>query len=206
MAENGDVANFTPTAKPKGTWAISPLSSFVMYFLTAILERAREHQPGTIEDQGPRTRQGSRFSFRQFATWEFRHRRVSRAAHRAAPPHLGRAFRARQRAAKARTRAQRSRLVQGPRPRPPHCFWPRRVLTRHARTTTPKANTTGGLSTAPPRAPAAASGLKVQTDFLRAPPPALDYAHPHPHYYPLIDYLPAAARRCRPRPPETVLL
>ena len=33
MAENGGVANFTPTAKPKGTWAIF-LSSFVIYFLT----------------------------------------------------------------------------------------------------------------------------------------------------------------------------
>ena len=34
MVENGDVTNFTPAAKPEGTWAIFFLPSFVLYFLT----------------------------------------------------------------------------------------------------------------------------------------------------------------------------
>ena len=34
MAENGDVTNFTPTAKTEGTWVILFLSSLVLYFPT----------------------------------------------------------------------------------------------------------------------------------------------------------------------------
>ena len=34
MTENGDVTNFTPTAKTEGTWAIFFLPSFVLYFPT----------------------------------------------------------------------------------------------------------------------------------------------------------------------------
>ena len=34
MAENGDVTNFTPTAKTEGTWVIFFLPSFVLYFPT----------------------------------------------------------------------------------------------------------------------------------------------------------------------------
>ena len=34
MAENGDVTNFTPTAKIEGTWVIFFLPSFVLYFPT----------------------------------------------------------------------------------------------------------------------------------------------------------------------------
>ena len=34
MAENGDVTNFTPTAKTEGTWVIFLLPSFVLYFST----------------------------------------------------------------------------------------------------------------------------------------------------------------------------
>jgi hypothetical protein len=33
-AENGDVTNFTPTAKIEGTWVIFFLPSFVLYFPT----------------------------------------------------------------------------------------------------------------------------------------------------------------------------
>ena len=32
MAENGDVTDFTPTAKTEGTWVILFLPSFAMYF------------------------------------------------------------------------------------------------------------------------------------------------------------------------------
>ena len=34
MTENGDVTNFTPTAKTEGTWVIFFLPSFVLYFPT----------------------------------------------------------------------------------------------------------------------------------------------------------------------------
>ena len=49
MAENGDITNFTPTAKPKGTW-----TNFVFLLLLCIykLERAQEHQPATSNSTG----------------------------------------------------------------------------------------------------------------------------------------------------------
>ena len=63
MPDNGDVTNFTPTAKTEGTWVICFLPSLVLYFPT---RNSKEH--GNT-NQGPQIRQGSRFLLRQCATW-----------------------------------------------------------------------------------------------------------------------------------------
>jgi len=64
MAENGDVTNFTPTAKIEGTWVIFFLPSFVLYFPT----RKRTGTPTRDLGFGREVI----FLLRQCATWEFR--------------------------------------------------------------------------------------------------------------------------------------
>ena len=46
MAENGDVTNFTPTAKTEGTWVIFFLSSLVLYFPTRRSTGTPTRDPG----------------------------------------------------------------------------------------------------------------------------------------------------------------
>ena len=46
MAENSDVTNFTPTAKPEGTWVIFFLPSLVMYFPTRRSTGTPTRDPG----------------------------------------------------------------------------------------------------------------------------------------------------------------
>ena len=77
MAENGAITNFTPTAKPKGTWdfllllLLSPhgrrhKAPPQLCALTTVTYFPTKKERGNI-NQGPRIRQGSRFSVRQFA-------------------------------------------------------------------------------------------------------------------------------------------
>ena len=65
LTENGDDTDFTPTAKTEGTWVIFFLPSVILHFPT-------RNSTGTPTRDLGFGREASRFSFRQFATWEFR--------------------------------------------------------------------------------------------------------------------------------------